>query len=955
MTTCPTCGHEISEGECRNCPRLRVAETLDAVTYSAAVAAGSTPAVGTPREPWQPGRVLFDEFEVVRELGQGGMGVVYLVTSLRSGQHHAVKRTRCVDPAAREALLAEVQTWKDLPDHRNLTACHFFRTLGDDVVIFAEYVDGGGLDEAIADYPEWDARTRFDLAIQFAVGLEAAHLAGFVHQDVKPGNALLARDGTLKVTDFGLARTQQLLASGSGPSGLTPAFCSPEQAFRDQPITAATDMWSWAVSVMNLFIGRLRWETGIFAPGVLELHRNGKLDDVACTIPERLIEILAVCFRTDPSDRWASSSALCNALSNAWNAEYGEPWSGARLEPAHHSVRRDATKPSTDPRRWLDDEDAEIDQLGDIGQLALYDRAARRVSAGVQSGQYDPEQLGELLLEKARLHHRTYDWPGALDAFGQATRLLRTDDGRAEVRAGEARVFIELRRFDEAERAFLRALELFERAGVDDDRVTEVWIGLAECHWMAKQNDAARESLAHVAASTMDRDDDAGRELLARYLWLKGNVEFMLGHYDEAVARYGESMELYEDLILLDGRVDLRPQLYTTYFNRANGLSFLRRFDDALPVFERAERGMKALLDEHGGRRWAPTRAQSLTNYGLCLRRMGRVEEAWQKLDHAVRMLERIVHLEGRRDLEEHLTTAYLNLALVHGARGDDAEAARLCERVVRIRRRKVEEEGRDDVRGRLAAVLGNRAYYLAQSDQNTEAIEAYDESIAIREALLAEGDASAVRGLARQLLNRAELHEALGLWDATRADAARATEVLADTDNDDMQVESAQMLALAHHRAGDDHAAKRALASAEAVLVRLAEGAAAPAHVAEHQVKGAALRALVGDTDVASARELIVQHEAADSDERAMALRLLLRYAIDDAPDLVRAIADDLERAAPNGEARESVLALEVLATRQLAGALDQPAAGLSERVAEAGRRTGRYWLSELGSRLST
>ena len=95
-----------------------------------------------------------------------------------------------------------------MPEHPLLVACRFFRTVGDEVVLFAEFVEGGSLADWIRDRRLTGLEQILDAAIPFAWGLHAAHELGLVHQDVKPGNALITGDGQVKVADFGLARAR---------------------------------------------------------------------------------------------------------------------------------------------------------------------------------------------------------------------------------------------------------------------------------------------------------------------------------------------------------------------------------------------------------------------------------------------------------------------------------------------------------------------------------------------------------------------------------------------------------------------------------------------------------------------------------------------------------------------------------------------------------------------------
>jgi len=138
---------------------------------------------------WSVGQGILDDYVVERELGAGGMGKVYLLRSRSTGQPFAVKRAFLRNEDSRRNFLAELRTWIDLPEHPHLVACRFFRTVGDEVVIFAEFVEGGSLADWIRDRRLKGLEHIPDVAIQFAWGLHAAHELGLVHQDVKPGGA----------------------------------------------------------------------------------------------------------------------------------------------------------------------------------------------------------------------------------------------------------------------------------------------------------------------------------------------------------------------------------------------------------------------------------------------------------------------------------------------------------------------------------------------------------------------------------------------------------------------------------------------------------------------------------------------------------------------------------------------------------------------------------------------
>ena len=131
--------------------------------------------------PWEPGMELAGDYEVERQLGHGGMGDVYLVRSRSGGERLAVKRIlpSLVRKAKhRQAFLGELRTWIDLPEHPHVTSCRFFRTVENQVIVFAEYVDGGSLEHWIRNGKLSTVEQVLDVAIQFAWGLEAAHAHG---------------------------------------------------------------------------------------------------------------------------------------------------------------------------------------------------------------------------------------------------------------------------------------------------------------------------------------------------------------------------------------------------------------------------------------------------------------------------------------------------------------------------------------------------------------------------------------------------------------------------------------------------------------------------------------------------------------------------------------------------------------------------------------------------------
>ena len=205
---------------------------------------------------WNVGDLVLDTYEVKEIFGSGAMAYVYRVhhrdwdidLAVKSPKPGKLRLGGMVDLFVREA-----ENWVNLGLYPHIVSCYYIRVFGGIPRIFMEYVDGASLLEVIEDNSLYQGsmddilQRLLDISIQFAWGLHYAHEKGLVHQDVKPANVMLTRDNIAKVTDFGMAQAKNKLwrreegaempiLSADGESilvdtvGMTPAYCSPEQA-----------------------------------------------------------------------------------------------------------------------------------------------------------------------------------------------------------------------------------------------------------------------------------------------------------------------------------------------------------------------------------------------------------------------------------------------------------------------------------------------------------------------------------------------------------------------------------------------------------------------------------------------------------------------------------------------------------------------------------------------------
>lgn len=239
----------------------------------------STAAMGVPASRDTPPRyaegvVINERYEIVRMLGRGGMGEVYLATDTRISRNVALKVLH-PDLVSRDESLRrfarEAQAVSALNHPNIMTIYEFDKTDDGSSFIVSEYIDGSSLNRVIGGGIEADKA--LEIAIQAASALSAAHEAGITHRDIKPENIMLRPDGYIKVLDFGLAKltgtdndSGQISKSGSeDPTAMlhktrpgavmgTAAYMSPEQA-RGLTVDARTDIWSLGVVLYEMLTG----------------------------------------------------------------------------------------------------------------------------------------------------------------------------------------------------------------------------------------------------------------------------------------------------------------------------------------------------------------------------------------------------------------------------------------------------------------------------------------------------------------------------------------------------------------------------------------------------------------------------------------------------------------------------------------------------------------------------
>ena len=277
----------------------------------------------------EPGQLLGGVYPVLRHLGSGGFGEVFLCRHPAWNIEVAVKlphEDTLKDPRTLPDLEREAEQWTGLGLHPNITYCYHLHPVGTPPwpLLVVEYVAGGTLRRRIESREAVsDLRGNLDLAIQLCHALEHAHGRRLVHRDLKPENVLLAEDGTVKLTDFGIALRGALGgAGGVAQSSVigTPDYMAPEQAC-GEPIDARADLYALGACLYELFCFALPY-SGRAATGRTPLPPTALRRDQA--LPEGLDALLPRLVSWEAAGRPASARAVREQLAAIYQAAYGE-------------------------------------------------------------------------------------------------------------------------------------------------------------------------------------------------------------------------------------------------------------------------------------------------------------------------------------------------------------------------------------------------------------------------------------------------------------------------------------------------------------------------------------------------------------------------------------------------------------------------------------------------------
>ncbi|MBN1422815.1 MAG: serine/threonine protein kinase [Planctomycetes bacterium] len=266
---------------------------------------------------------------VVRRIHRGGMGIVLITEDEATGDRHAVKTVGdrfLNDRRVLDRFRTEARTWLSIEPHPNVVEAHFFRVLGGRPLLFLEYVDGVPLSRLLdlrrpihlAQTVRWSQEIAAAMAHIHACCSNRARL-GVVHRDLKPGNIMIRRDGTLKVMDFGLAMngTTDAHLTKDGTLLGSPLYEAPEQFKDPRSVDHRVDIYAFGVILHEMLLGRRPFDSESL-PNLIYRVLNDPPPDpahLAPESPEALRTLIASCLAKDPGDRPACFDVIRGVLS----------------------------------------------------------------------------------------------------------------------------------------------------------------------------------------------------------------------------------------------------------------------------------------------------------------------------------------------------------------------------------------------------------------------------------------------------------------------------------------------------------------------------------------------------------------------------------------------------------------------------------------------------------------
>src|SRR3954469_2562583 len=286
------------------------------------------------------GFFLTDKYKLLDLVGSGGMGKVYLCEHLILHRLVAVKLLQPPSESGSESARSFERFYREARAVAALSDPNIIRVFDVDRVgptpfMAIEYADGTNLHDVVRDHGPLDPTRAAEYVRQAALGLQHAHEVGLVHRDVKPGNLLLTRDGTVKLLDLGLARFTEDPVRNQGITDRydkhivigTVDFMAPEQAFETAAVDVRSDIYGLGCTLYFLLTGRVPFPDRS-VPEKMYAHKTrapAPVSEIAPRVPPDLLAVLDRMMAKEPGERYQTPADVVEALRPLVTEPVGPP------------------------------------------------------------------------------------------------------------------------------------------------------------------------------------------------------------------------------------------------------------------------------------------------------------------------------------------------------------------------------------------------------------------------------------------------------------------------------------------------------------------------------------------------------------------------------------------------------------------------------------------------------
>jgi eukaryotic-like serine/threonine-protein kinase len=735
----------------------QVSELLEsaegAEEYLAGLAGRAGALLGEPEAAADPAEGRFGPYRLVRRIGEGGMGAVYLAER-SDGQVEMRVAVKMLPPRLdtdllRRRLLAERQILARL-EHPGIARLLDAGVSSDETPYFVmEYVDGEPIDRH-CDRLRLDLRARLALFRQVCAAVDFAHRRLVVHRDLKPSNILVTPEGRVKLLDFGIAKAldgegygdeTELTRAGGRP--MTPAYASPEQV-RGESVTTATDVYLLGVLLFRLLSGHHPFPR----QGLSTAERERRLCETEPEPPSaallRVGEPPRCGDRRAPAPEFLAAARATTAprLVRALRGDLDNiVLTALRREPEHRYPSVAAL--SEDVERYLQGMPVAA-RPATIGYRAS--RFVRRNRAGVAAAASIAGLL--LALTGVSIH--------SARASAEQARSVAAERDRAAAETTRAEQITEFLvglfetadplRSPETEmsaRDLLdRGVQRFDSLTLPVDARAELGVTMARAYRSLGLYDDALRLMDRVVYSERGGTRQALR--LAEALRVRGDLLTQTGDFAAAEQLFRRSLEIRREHL-----GEFHVEVAATLDHLAEALRRSGEYEQAEPLFREALQMRRLLLgDEH------PSVATALNNLGLLLIDTGHYDEAERVLRQSLEMRLRLLG-----DEHPSVVQSLNNLALALRSKGDPWAAEPLARRTLEMRRTLF-----GDRHPAVARAMNNLGILLRSTAEYGEAESMLRQALELRRDLLGADHPSSIRtqhNLGTLLRYRGEFDEA--------------------------------------------------------------------------------------------------------------------------------------------------------------------------------------------------